>query len=181
MSNQPRVAKVLIALLVSMTAGAVVLMALGNNPPSAGAFCLSSYYRLDPVEQAIGSRSAQNPQRWSRVEIFFSETRAGNIEQLSAMSGLKSTDELNCHFVVCNGFGGTDGLIQTTEKWQRQWSVVPGKTWYGNEQTVLICVIGEKAASLTDTQVKRTNALITAVSRKFDITTDHIYYPQNWQ
>ena len=36
MSNQPRVVKVLAALLASMTAGATVLMILGNNPPSAG-------------------------------------------------------------------------------------------------------------------------------------------------
>jgi hypothetical protein len=41
MSKQPRVVKVLAALLVSMTVGAFVLMALGNNPPSAGPFCLA--------------------------------------------------------------------------------------------------------------------------------------------
>jgi hypothetical protein len=33
MSNQPRVVKVLAALLISMTTGAVLLMALGDNPP----------------------------------------------------------------------------------------------------------------------------------------------------
>ena len=36
MSYQPRVARVLVVLLVSMTTGAIVLMALGNHPPSAG-------------------------------------------------------------------------------------------------------------------------------------------------
>ncbi|HEY5505442.1 MAG TPA: hypothetical protein VIK28_09810, partial [Sedimentisphaerales bacterium] len=68
MSNQPRVTKVLVMLLVSMTIGAVVLMALGNHPPSAGPFCLSTYYRLDPIQQAICSRVTQAPGRWESIE-----------------------------------------------------------------------------------------------------------------
>ncbi|MCK4821571.1 hypothetical protein KA005_37740, partial [bacterium] len=52
MPNQVRVAKVLATLLTSMTIGAIVLMALGHNPPSAGPFSLWTYYRLDPVKKA---------------------------------------------------------------------------------------------------------------------------------
>ena len=114
MSNQPRVARVLAALLISMTAGAIVLMALENNPPSAGPFCLSSYYRLDPVEQAVISRAAQSPGRWNCIEIYYSGTKAGNIEQLAALSGLAAPQDINCHFVICNGLGGGDGQIQAT-------------------------------------------------------------------
>ena len=108
MSNQPRVAKVLAVLMISMTAGAIVLMSLGNNPPSAGAFCLSSYYRLDSVEKALRSQVAQYPSRWSCVEIYYSDTKAGNIEQLAALAGLISPEDINCHFVVCNGLGGNN-------------------------------------------------------------------------
>jgi len=95
MSNQPRVAKVLAALLVSMTTGAMVLMALGNNPPSAGAFCLSRYYRLGPVEKAIRSRAAQSPGRWNCIEIYYSGAKAGNIEQLASLSGLADPEDIN--------------------------------------------------------------------------------------
>ena len=38
MSNQPRVTRVLVVLLVSMTTGAVVLMALGQSSAVSGAF-----------------------------------------------------------------------------------------------------------------------------------------------
>ena len=85
MSDQPRVAKVLAALLVSMTIGAVLLMALGNNAPLAGPFCLSSYYRLDPVEAAISSQAAQSPNRWKNIEVYYSRTKAGNISQLASL------------------------------------------------------------------------------------------------
>ena len=69
MPTQPRVAKVLALLLVSMTTGAIILMALGHNPPSAGPFSLWTYYRLDPVNQTIRSQAAQSPNRWNRIEI----------------------------------------------------------------------------------------------------------------
>lgn len=182
MSNQPRVAKVLAALLVSMTTGAIVLMALANDPPSAGPFCLSSYYRLNPVDRAIRSLAAQTPGRWNCIEIYYSATRAGNILQLASLSGFAAAEDINCHFVVCNGLGGGDGQIQPTEKWQRQWSIVPGRTWYGTGQTVRICVIADgRAAHPTDFQRKRTEALVEGLCRKFDIQRDCIYYPGDWQ
>ena len=182
MSNQPRVAKVLAALLVSMTTGAVLLMALSNNPPSAGPFCLSSYYRLDPIEKAIHSQAAQSPDRWNCIEIYYSGTKAGNVEQLASLSGFAGQEDINCHFCLCNGLGGDDGQIQTTEKWQRQWSAIPGQTWYGSGQTIRICVIADdRTARPTDFQIKRAEALTETLCRKFNITLDRIYYPGDWQ
>ncbi len=182
MSGQTRVAKVLAALLVSMTTGAIILMALGNNPPSAGAFCLWSYYRLDPVDTAILSQACQSPGRWNRIEIYYSGTRAGNIEQLASISGLASPEDLNCHFVVCNGLGGSDGQIQTTEKWQKQWSLEPGRTWYGSTQTIRICAIADKGtAGPTDCQIKRIELLVEGLCRKFNIQPTSVYYPSDWR
>ena len=117
---QPRVAKVLTALLISMTAGTIILMAMGNNTPPSGPFCLSSYYRLTPVNKAVKSDVAQTQDRWDKIEIYYSQTKAGNIKQLASLNGLGSSEEINCHFVICNGLGGGDGQIQSTEKWQRQ-------------------------------------------------------------
>lgn len=182
MSNQPRVAKVLAALLVSMTVGAVVLMALSGNPPSAGPFCLSSYYRLDPVEKAIHSRAAQSYNRWGCIEIYYSGTKAGNIEQLASMSGLAGPQDINCHFVICNGLGGKEGLIQTTEKWQRQWSILQGGNRYGSGRTIRLCVIADPPVTgPTDCQIKRTEALVEGLCRKLDIQSQSVYYPGGWQ
>ncbi len=183
MPIQPRVARVLAALLVSMTVGAIVLMALGNNPPSAGPFCLSSYLRLDPVEKAIRSRSSQSPDRWRRIEIYYSGTKAGNIEQLASLRGLVSTEDINCHFVICNGLGGGDGQIQPTEKWQRQWSILPGQTWYGTSQTIRICIIADPTQRIypTDCQIKRVETLVESLCRKFDIAAKSVFYPGDWR
>jgi hypothetical protein len=178
MSDQPRVVKVLAALLVSMTTGAMVLMALGSNPPSAGPFSLSSYFR---VEKAILSDTRQSPDRWSRIEIYYSGTKAGNVEQLASLSGLPSPDDLNCHFVVCNGLGGSDGQIEPTEKWQRQWSIISGRNWHGSAQTIRVCVIGDgKTTCPTDCQLKGANALVEGLCRRFGIEVESVTYPDYW-
>ncbi len=242
MSVRSRQTKVFAALLVSITVGAIILKALGNNPPSAGAFCLSRYYRLDPVEKSILSRAAQYPGRWSHIEIYYSGTEAptkpaeGGPERSSGLdrTGLRpdqgrrcrpgnaatcgsnkrmldtqresriENQESRCHFVVCNGSIGHDGQILPTEIWQRQCpphqlyqcgqsqtgdsqrsigggQLVRSKT-PTSEQTIYIRVIADdKVTRPTDFQIKRTEALVEGLSRKFNIRPESIHYPDNWQ
>jgi len=203
MSVRSRQTKVFAALLVSITVGAIILKALGNNPPSAGAFCLSRYYRLDPVEKSILSRAAQYPGRWSHIEIYYSGTGA------TCGSNRRTPDtqrESRCHFVICNGSIGHDGQILSTEEWQRQCpphqlhqcgqsqtgdsqrsigggQLVRSKTpTHRSEQTIYICVIADdKVTRPTDFQIKRTEALVEGLSRKFNIRPESIHYPDSWQ
>ena len=170
------------ALLVSMTSGAIVLMVLGNNPPSAGPFCLSTYYRLGSVDNAVRSRACQTRDRWNRIEIFFSGTRGGSLDQLAAMHGQAGADDLNCHFVLCNGNGGLDGEIQATEKWQKQWSIRPNSTWQGSERTIRICLVGDGVSTRpTDYQLKRLEMLLETLCRRFHVPTESVYLPQDCQ
>ena len=183
MSNQPRVVKVLAALLVSMTAGAIVLMALSGKPPQAGPFSLSSYIGLPPIKDAVDSRVVQRSDRWNSIEVYYSGTRAGNIEQLASLYGLSRAADLNCHFVVCNGNGGKDGQILATEKWQRQWSIAPGRTWYGESQTVRICVVAlgrSPNTTPTEYQIKRVESLVEKLCQGFNIHPRSVLYPKNW-
>lgn len=182
MSVQPRVAKVLATLLVSMTTGAIVLLVLHGNPPSAGVFSLYSYHRLTPVEKAACSRVNQTSDRWQCIEIYYSNTKAGDIEQLASLNGFTNPEDLNCHFVVCNGLGGNNGQIQPTEKWQRQWSAIPDRTWYGNSRTIRICVVADgKTNHPTDFQTKRAEALVENLCAKFDIDPRSAFYPTDWR
>ena len=178
MSNQLRVWKVLLVLLISMTSGAIILMSLGGNGPSSGAFCLSSYYQLPPCELAMVSRVKDSADRWSRIEVFYSNTKGGDINWLAARSGLTDARYLNCHFVICNGLGGNDRDILATEKWQNQESVVPLQNWYSASKTIRICVVADGKNSLpTDCQIKRVATLARSLMRKFNITTADVLYP----
>ena len=157
-------------------------MALGNNPPSAGPFCLASYYRLDPIEQAVASRVPQFPNRWDCIEVYYSGTSAGNIHDLAGLEGLVGSEDLNCHFVLCNGHDGGNGQIESTERWQKQWSVMPDRDWFGTGQTIRICVIADgKTTWPTDYQIKRLEMLVGALCRKFHVPPKSIYYPRDCQ
>lgn len=182
MSNQPRVVKVLAALLISMTTGAVVLMALGDNPPSAGPFCLSAYYRLDSVDHALRCRIDPSRSRWASIEIAFSGTKGGNIQRLAAVRGLADPANLDCHFLVGNGIGANDGEIQTTENWLNQRPIRPSAPWRGDERTIRICLVGNGVSALpTDYQLKRLEMLLESLCRKFDISAEAVHLPPDVQ
>jgi len=198
MTTHSRETKVLVVLGISIILGAIILNALGHNPPSAGAFCLSRYYRLGSVKKSILSRADQSPGRWSRIEIYYSGTKSGNIEQLASSSNVGKHERISpvreqnekvsplsdtayngvkCHFIICNGRVGHDGQILPTEKWQRQSSVI-----HHSKQTIRICVIADgKTAPPTDFQIKRTEALVEKLCRKFNIKPESIRYPDDWQ
>jgi len=179
MPNQVRVAKVLAALLASMTTGAIVLMALGHNPPSAGPFSLWTYQRLDPVQDALSLDVLPSLGRWNSIEIHYSGTRAGSIEQSVSPKGLVGPKEFNCHFLLCNGLGGDEGEIQPTQKWKQQLSAGQGRTW---ERIIRICLVADGSATRpTDCQIKRLQVLVETLRERFDIAPDAIDYPSNWR
>lgn len=181
MSNQPRAAKILICLVASMTAGAAVLMTLDHQSIPAGVFSLASYSSLGSVADIIATKEPTTRSRWNKIEVFYSNTKGGNLEQMASLSGLTSPDDLNFHFLLCNSLGAIDGQIQPTEKWLNQWSALPGGIWYGSSTTIRICIIGETSKTASDYQISRAEELIDALSRKFNIAPANIFHPKDWQ
>ena len=169
------------SLVASMTLGAIVLMALDGQVLRGGAFSLASYTRLNSVEKVASSVKVPVAYSWSRIEISYSGTDSGNSARLAAEQGLADELDVNFHFVICNGAGGDDGLIESTEKWLRQRPCLTGSDWYGSSQTIRICIITGGFRTLTDSQIKRTAALVETLSRKLDISVERISYPAGWQ
>jgi len=182
MTNQARASWVLILLVASMTLGAMVLMGLDNHSLSAGVFSLASYTDLNPIDKLSSNLVSHNFRPWNRIEVCYSNTACGNIEQLAALEGLSESTDINFHFVVCNGTGAVDGLIEATEKWRTQRPCFPGGNWYGTSQTLRICVIADGIKTMpTDSQIKRTAKLVESLRRKISISQKQISYPVNWQ
>ena len=157
-----------------------MLMALDNQSISAGAFSLASYSSLGSISSVTHTRQASNVDRWDKIEVFYSNSKGGDLAQIASLAGLTNSDDLNFHFLICNNLGGLDGQIQTTEKWLNQWSALPAAGWYGSSKTIRICVVGEKKTGASDYQISRTEELIEALTRKFEITAK-IDHPAGWQ
>lgn len=182
MSYQPRTIKVWLSLVGAMTFGATILMALDSQKPAAGPFSLASYTKLKAVDDVLGFNAQAIQGRWDKIEVYYSNTEAGDINTLALFGGLTSSEEVNVHFVVCNGDGGEDGLIQPSYRWQNQYPCLAGDSWYGSRSTIRICVIADgKGVMPTDIQIKRSNIMIDALCMRFGISPVNIDYPQGWQ
>lgn len=176
MAGRNRNITVLFSLIASMTIGALVLMALDHDGPRAGAYSLSSYLRLDPVEEVVRNTLKSQPLLWSRVEVVYSYTSGGNAEELALLTGLSDGGPAEFHFVVCNGNGASDGQIQAATLWRQQ------RYCEHKPETIRVCVISDdQSDTLTDSQRQRTGDLVESLSRTFDINPREIRYPIDWR
>lgn len=177
MATQQRAVKVWAALVGCMTIGALLLMALGNNIPSAGSFSLSVYSKLSPINKTLRSKTPQMSDRFNSIEVFYSGTKAGDLDQIASLEGLENVDQLNFHFLVCNNLGTPDGQILSTERWQKQWACTPSSDWLGSSNTIRICVVGDGNDFGSDCQRKRLISLIEGLCRKYQILPESISLP----
>ena len=194
MTVQSRQTKVLVALLVSIIICTIILNVLGHNPPSAGAFCLSQYYRLVPVERLIRSREVQRPRYWKWIEIYYSDGGSGDRvvsgssiqdEQSGSLSSVSDQGDTDCHFIIYNGLAGHDGQIKPTEKWNKQLPANrPGdnnkRRTRQNEQTIYISIVTNgQNPQFTNFQIKRVEVFAEELCREFNIKSESILYPDN--
>lgn len=188
MAVRSRQARVLAVLFVSILIGAGILSALSHNPISASAFCLSRYYNLTPVGESVGHRVAQFPRRWNQIEIRYGNhldscTRArrgpGGVPEQSPSQSFTECDGTDCHFIICDGYVGYDGQIRSTESWRDQLAQDHSSRENAG-QTIHICIAttGESAVP-TDFQIRRTEALVEELCRRFRIQSEAIRYPSS--
>ncbi|MCE5186396.1 MAG: hypothetical protein LLF76_09750 [Planctomycetaceae bacterium] len=174
MATRNRSIAVLFALIASMTIGALILMALDNYRPRAGAYSLSSYLRLDPIENVIKNTVQVTPAQWQRVEVYYSWTSGGNADDLGLLTQLGSGSKTEFHFVVCNGNGGENGCVQAGQLWKLQ------RACQNKDGVIRVCVISDGSIrSVTDSQAKRTVDLVESLSRVFQISS--VRFPVNWE
>ncbi len=175
-----------------MVIGAAILNAMSHNPISASAFCLSQYYDLAPVEESLGFQAVQVPYRWKQIEIHrgihgdnHESTGQGSgvfPEQSGTSASALEYNDAACHFIICDGYVGSDGQIQPTESWHSQFTSdrkIQDRPDLSEDigQTIYICIAttGESTAP-TDSQIMRTEALVEELCRRFRIQPGAIRY-----
>jgi hypothetical protein len=169
---------------------------LGHNPPSAGAFCLSQYYRLVPVDKLVSARDVRRLGYWMGIEIYFSECKTNNrvvsgpnlrIEKLDSLSSISKQEGNSCHFIIHNGLTGLDGQVEPTVKWNKQLpadrSAENNKQHArDNVQTIYVCIaMNGQSTQPTNFQIKRAQVLIDELCREFNIDSESVLYPNSWQ
>jgi hypothetical protein len=88
---------------------------------------------------------ADNERPWKYIVLHHSATDGGTAESFDASHRHRGWDELGYHFVICNGNGADDGLIQVGSRWEKQkhgahTGGTPDNEY--NELGIGICLVG---------------------------------------
>ena len=100
------------------------------------------------VEQPAGAANSWTPKAaprpWRWIVIHHSATAAGSATEFDRSHRARGWDELGYHFVINNGRGGKDGLVEIGSRWTKQkWGAhckTPDNRY--NDFGVGICLVG---------------------------------------
>jgi len=174
MASKNRTVKMWASLVASMTIGAVILMAMDHQKISGGAFSLASFQRLETVDNALKSDAGTEKLGWDSIEIIYSRTVGGSIENIALAQGTLTPADADFHFLIGNGDGASDGGIISSHRWNKQISCAD------NSKTIKIVIVsdGQKVRP-TDTQIKRLSKLISTLTRYYRISPKDITCPKS--
>jgi len=143
----------------------------------------STPQRPMPALRASGFRpgdpwAVARPRRWRYIVIHHSATEDGNASEFDLAHRRRGWDELGYHFVITNGNGGPDGMVQVGSRWRRQkWGAHCGKTPNNeyNEYGIGICLVGNFCRHRpTRAQLASLERLVKYLADRFEIPPENV-------
>lgn len=151
----------------------------------------SGIARSTPIESGtqvgwIPSGGIEDRKRWQGIIVHHSATDAGNAVELNTLHKKRKDRNgdhwlgLGYHFVINNGRGGTDGLVEVGFRWQKQMTGAhcrPRATThnYWNEHTIGICLVGNfERERPTQAQYDSLADLIRFLQHRYNIPSNMI-------
>ena len=166
-SDQGRLTKVMLLLILAMTAGALVLLGLEGKPIKPMPFSLATQRQLTSVNTAMGTDVGIEPGRWQRVEVSYRTPPV----QMKLEEGLTGEFAAAYHFIISDKNTGTDGQIYASDRWTKQLSCLhPTQGAYDN-QTIRICLICRDSGrrSSSDLQAQQLQKLVSKLVKSCQI------------
>ncbi len=116
--------------------------------------------------------------KWKHIVVHHSATSQGNMALFDRIHRSKGWDGVGYHFVIDNGRGARDGLIEVGPRWKVQkHGAHTGKT-PGNEYNELgigICLVGNFMNTMpTQLQVRAMNTLIEQLMAEYRIPASRV-------
>ena len=115
---------------------------------------------------------------WRYIVIHHSATEDGNADEFDLAHRKRGWDELGYHFVITNGDGGPDGVVQVGPRWRRQkWGAHCGNTPNNeyNEHGIGICLVGNFCRRRpTSAQLASLDRLVRYLADRFEIPPENV-------
>ena len=170
MSSRERMTKVLGCLVLSVTAGAIILKLLQPEPlTNVTAFSLSAAFT--PIQQIFETRVPVDSSRWQSIVIHQTGSTTGSAQTIAQSSRKAGLNGLGYHFVINNGRGrgAPDGRIQVSQCWVEQ---KPEGNRPFSQSSILgrsairICLIGDFSTSgPSPTQMRQLQSLLRSIQQ----------------
>jgi N-acetyl-anhydromuramyl-L-alanine amidase AmpD len=118
---------------------------------------------------------------WKYIVLHHSATTEGSVESIDAVHRERKDASgkpwlgIGYHFVIGNGRGMADGLVEPTFRWREQLQGAHAGSRTYNEEGIGICVIGDFSASEpTPRQTAAARQLVARLSQRYQISTPRI-------
>ena len=160
MFDATRTTRVLGALLVSMTFGALLLMLMESDPPRPGQSDRAS------IAGNVLSQHASVSRKWRRIIVHSAADSSSNLP-------------MRCHFVIDPEASPTGFGIRSTELWKQQkpgyHALVAAERDY-NSDSIGICLIGDFSKhQLSQGQFNALISLVRGLQKTCRIDGDSVY------
>lgn len=168
MADQGRFFKVMLALMVAMTVGALILFGLEGKPIKPMAFSLSATQTQLCLQtndsSVVGTQTPIQPGRWKNVEISCLPANG----QVRWNSGPTDRLAAEYHFVISNGKGAEDGKIFATSRWEKQVPCIDARGNLETQGKIKVCLITDsKNTQCSALQMKQLDSLVIHLVRSF--------------
>lgn len=139
--------------------------------------------RLEPYVAGSAARELFYPDKadrpWRFIVLHHSASSAGNYDEIDREHRkLLGFDGCGYHFIIGNGRGSGDGVIEVAQRWNNQKQGVHcrnARTHEVDEYGIGICLIGDlDQQPPTPRQVAATRALVAYLSGRYDIRSDRV-------
>jgi hypothetical protein len=146
--------------------------------------------RSDPIPGSVNARSFEDPARpghpwtttakpraWRYIVIHHSATESGNARLFDRAHRSRGWDELGYHFVIDNGLGGPDGMVEVGPRWRSQKHGAHAKTADDrfNNFGIGICLVGNfETGRPTARQMQALGELVAFLQARYNIAPSHV-------
>ena len=186
------------AVFVTAMTGLAGLLLLSDPPPQAGADIPATRpflsdgngttsENMNDGADSVGGESRIEADRWQSIVIHHSGRMTGTVRELDGRAKQAGLNGLGYHFVIGNGSGLSDGVVESGYRWQDQSpgahvAISPGAgdaEWKRandlNRTSVGICLIGNgNRQPFTEAQIRALIDLVRGLQRECDIPASRV-------
>ena len=177
--------------VTSMTAVTGMLLMSGEFEGPASRFAATKPVFVPaadgPSEDAEVQSLGIDRERWQHIVIHDSGSMAGTVRELDAQARRAGLNDIGYHFVIGNGSGLSDGVVEATPRWNRQGAgahvaassspspVEQSQVDQLNRHAIGICLIGNgERATFSESQLRALTDLVRALQIQLEIPASRV-------